>query len=188
MNYLTIKKIILPFFLLFICHSISAQLLLMELIGSRKSKHEVLIKFKDGYKPIHRVTLKGLGEDYIVGRQVNYLATVNPLSLLEPPKPEQEYAIEQIDYLKVKSRKRIIRNALIGGVIGFGAGLYAAKLNNTQDSFLATKEFTYFFSGVSLAALGSTIGALTSLRVKIPIRGKKANYKKHRKQLEKYIY
>ncbi len=185
MNYLTTKKNILPFFLLFICHSISAQVGLKELMGSRKSKHEIFIGFKDKYKPIHRVTLQELGEDYIVGTQVNYLNTENPFSLHKAPKPAQEYAIEQIDYLRVKTK--VFKNALIGGAIGFGVGLIVAKSQKPQDTFYFPKEVIYLASGLTFASAGSIVGALTSLRLKIPIHGKKANYKKHRKRLEKYL-
>ena len=186
MNYLNSKKLIIPFFFLFVCNALSAQLLLVELLGARKNKYDVLIGFTDSYKAVERVTLHDLGEDYIVGTQVNYLDKLVPFGLNES-RYAQEYPIEKIDYLKVKSRKKVVRNAIIGGVIGLGTGLLYSKSQRPKDDFLFTKEAYYVMYGLTGVVGGATIGALATMRVKIPINGKKANYEKHRKQLMKYI-
>lgn len=151
-------------------------------------KYDILVNITDKYAPTYRVEIKELRDTSILVTPILFSHAA-----LRLRKEEQEYYIQNIDHLSVRNNHRLIRNTIIGGLIGLGVGAiivrtHGGKGHNTDDHFLWSPELEHAAYIVAATTAGIGLGVLTGMfRVKIPINGKKSLYAKNRKRLEKYI-
>ena len=183
MNQSIIKRVLFFMVAIFMSQSIFAQFGLQV----QPRKYDVLVKLTgDEFAPKHRIEINELGETSI-------WATPIPFShgYFEVRKEEQQYHIQDIDYLSIRDNKRLKKRALIGSAIGLGLGIILAHTDkgiNRNDHFLLSPGLKRSFYIMGRAATGAFLGALSGMvRVKIPINGKKSSYAKNRKELEKYV-
>jgi hypothetical protein len=98
-----------------------------------------------------------------------------------------EYRFNDIELLKVRRQKSVIRGTIAGGIFGFGGGLitasaFAGDFGYLESIVAATLGITY---GIIGAGAGALIG---SVKDRFPMRNSFENLKKYRRSLQDYSY
>jgi hypothetical protein len=119
---------------------------------------------------------------YEIGDSSIFLKSVIKDSLLH------QYSFNNINLIKIRRTKNVLRGAIIGGTIGAIGGIIAVNtIPEGGLSFMTApiSSFAAFFFG----AIGAGGGILAgSIKDWIPIRGKYANFNKYRGNLLNYSY
>jgi len=98
-----------------------------------------------------------------------------------------KYRFNDIELLKVRRQKSVIRGTIAGGVLGFGSGLviasaFAGDLGYLESLVAATLGLTYGIIGVGAGALAG------SVKDRFPLRNSFENLEKYRGSLQNYSY
>ena len=97
-----------------------------------------------------------------------------------------EFQFNNIELLKVRREKSVLRGIIAGSVIGFGTG---AIMGYTISDFALVQGLMAAGTGVVFGVLGSGIGALAgSVKDRFPVRTSYENFNKYKGSLQYYSY
>ena len=96
-----------------------------------------------------------------------------------------------VDLVKVRSKNRVVKGALIGTVAGFFLGAMLGLIegdDNPEDVYFPSTAAQHAMeNGFILAIGGAGIGSLCgSIKIKIPINGSIGNFNSNKRKLEKF--
>lgn len=156
-------------------------------------------RFNDSLPPttyeLRLIRMPGAGE-----RLDGYLTKLNERSITVLQGNAQsalEIPVSAIDQLRFREKGSIKRGLLYGALIGFGAGLVFGIATTGSSSCTPGSAFCVrisplavgLFSGLVAAGGGIVIGgALGSIRIGIPIKGRQNEYQRQRQLLEQYRF
>ncbi len=97
-----------------------------------------------------------------------------------------EFQFDNIELLKVRREKSVIRGLIVGSVIGFGTGAIAGY---TISDFALVQGFLAAGVGFTYGIIGAGVGAIAgSVKDRFPVRNSYENFEKYKGSLQHYSY
>jgi hypothetical protein len=99
----------------------------------------------------------------------------------------REYSFSNIDFLKVRREKSIVRGAITGSAIGAGGGIATGVALAGEAGFFTGAISSYM--GLAFGVFGGGIGILAgTIKDRLPIKSSFENFEKYRSPLQNYSY
>ena len=169
-----LKNLLLLVSFLFSCY----QPVFGQLTTSKKSKNKTWVIKNNAPSNLVRVEIQAVNDSSFTALMVNGAMT----STLKT------YDIKDVKKIKFKSKKKIIRNVVIGTTIGAFIGASFLEAWRKKDPYGVSKS-DVFNSGLIAGIIGGAIGyGVGSIKIKIPINGQQSKYKKKRKKIIKHAF